>query len=65
MSMNKSGEIKLIKQSGLAGRLAVGRTTLWSLRNSEADFPKPVKVGKSIAWRSDEVDEWIESRPRA
>lgn len=29
-------------------------------------FPKPVKVGsRAVAWRSDEVKQWIDDLPRA
>jgi hypothetical protein len=29
------------------------------------DFPRPFKIGPAaIAWRADELDTWIKSRPR-
>lgn len=32
----------------------------------DGTFPAPVRVGpKSVAWRSDEIDHWVDSRPRA
>lgn len=42
----------------------VGNTTLrrWV---REGNFPKPIKLGANcVAWRRDEVDAWLESRPR-
>lgn len=42
----------------------IGNTTLrrWV---REGNFPKPIKLGANcVAWRRDEVDAWIESRPR-
>jgi len=34
-------------------------------RVKKGTFPLPVKLGaKAVAWRSDEVGQWIESRPR-
>ncbi|BCO08799.1 hypothetical protein GF1_11750 [Desulfolithobacter dissulfuricans] len=31
----------------------------------EGTFPEPVRLSKrSVAWRSDELETWIESRPR-
>ncbi len=31
----------------------------------ELDFPQPLKVGKSaIRWRGDEIEAWVEGRPR-
>ncbi len=36
------------------------------VRIKEGTFPLPVRLGpKSVAWRSDEVSQWVESRPRA
>ena len=46
--------------------LATGlkKSALHELINA-GDFPRPVKLGsRSVAWRSDEVQAWIESRPR-
>lgn len=35
-------------------------------RIKEGSFPTAVRLGpKSVAWRSDEVSQWVESRPRA
>jgi len=42
----------------------IGNTTLrrWV---REGNFPKPIKLGANcVAWRRDEVDAWLESRPR-
>lgn len=34
-------------------------------RIKEGSFPTAVRLGpKSVAWRSDEVSQWVESRPR-
>lgn len=31
----------------------------------EGHFPKPIKLGANcVAWRLDEVDAWLEARPR-
>ena len=35
------------------------------LRIKEGTFPQPVSLGTHhVAWRSDEIEEWIASRPR-
>ena len=35
------------------------------LKIKEGTFPKPVRLGsKAVAWRSDELSAWVESRPR-
>lgn len=41
------------------------KSTIYSLIK-EGKFPTPVKVGpRRICFRSDEIDSWIKSRPRA
>ncbi len=43
----------------------LGRTTVF-LMYKDGRVPKPYKIGKnSIAWRSDEVLEWMQARERA
>lgn len=35
-------------------------------RVNKGTFPQPVRLGpKSVAWRSDEIKQWVASRPRA
>lgn len=42
-----------LKKSAIYQRLREGR------------FPQPVRLGaKAVAWRSEEVQQWIDSRPR-
>lgn len=41
----------------------IGRTTLWRWVR-EGHFPKPVRLGANcVAWRADDVNQWINSRP--
>lgn len=41
----------------------IGHTTLWRWIR-EGRFPKPVRLGANcVAWRSDDVDQWINTRP--
>lgn len=41
----------------------IGRTTLWRWVR-EGYFPKPVRLGANcVAWRADDVNQWINSRP--
>ena len=66
--MDRNGESKILrleKAREVQHRTAFGRTTLWK-KVREGEFPKPLNIGNGrIAWRSDEIDAWIESRPRA
>ncbi len=41
------------------------RSTVYAMTN-KGNFPKPVKLSeRSSAWRSDEIQAWIESRTAA
>lgn len=58
-----SGFYRLNKMCELLG---LGKTTIWDLSRHDPDFPKPVKLtSQCTAWRVDEVQAWINSRPRA
>ena len=47
-------------------RTGLGRTSLWSKsRDPDDPFPAPVQIGpNSIAFYEDEIDLWLETRPR-
>ena len=41
------------------------KTSIYRLIRA-GEFPKPVKLGAvAVAWRADEIDKWINDRPRA
>ena len=43
----------------------LSKSTLYRLMRTGV-FPEPLKIGpKAIRWRADEIQEWVESRPRA
>lgn len=45
--------------------IGLKKSTIYSLIK-EGKFPTPVQVGpRRICFRSDEIDHWIKSRPRA
>lgn len=45
--------------------VGVGRATIYRLL-ARGDFPRPLQLGaRSIGWREDEIQEWIEGRERA
>ena len=40
-----------------------GRIYAWM---AEGKFPRPVRLGvRAVGWRKSEINEWLESRPRA
>ena len=50
---------KVIERTGLAN------STLYYFI-ARGDFPSPVRLGvRSVAWKSSEIDEWINSRERS
>ena len=42
----------------------LSKTTIYELMHTDPSFPRPVKIGKATAWRSDEVIAWMDNRPR-
>ena len=55
--------MELLSDSGICGRLNIGRTTLWKLRKERPDFPKPVQVTKGCRGTlTTEIDAWITAR---
>lgn len=52
---------RLERLPAVIARTGLSRTTLW--RRAGVDFPAPVRLGpQTIAWVSDEVDQWIVDR---
>lgn len=55
---------RIIRSKELTLLTGLSRTTVWRLVNS-GDFPAPVSLGvSSIGWNSDQIDAWIQSRPK-
>lgn len=57
---------KLQRPKKVRERTGLGRTSVWSKSRDPSDpFPSPVQIGaNSIAFYEDEIDEWLETRPR-
>ena len=44
-------------------RLGIHKTTLHRWRDTNPDFPKPVRIGaRAIAYRTEELEQWLEGR---
>ncbi len=57
-------EISLLRLRQVQAATGLPRSTLYFFI-AEGNFPKPVKLGeRAVAWRSDDVERWIESRAR-
>lgn len=50
----------LLSAEALADRLGFSARTIWRLR-SAARLPPSLKIGGSIRWRAQEIDDWIEA----
>ena len=58
--------VLLVKKPDVLTRCALSNSTLYRLIKN-GSFPKPVMVTgcRAVAWRSDELDAWIEGLDRA
>lgn len=60
--------IRLLRRNEVLHLTGIGAvSSLYALMERD-EFPLPVKLvpgGRSVAWRSDEIQAWIDSRPKA
>ncbi|MBM5573692.1 AlpA family transcriptional regulator [Deefgea sp. CFH1-16] len=55
--------IHLLRRPLVENITGLGRSAIYALV-AQGDFPAPVRLtAKSVAWRSDEVQAWVNSRP--
>lgn len=55
--------VKMLRQPEVVERVQLSDTTIWRMEK-RGDFPRRRRIsGNAVAWRSDEIDAWIESRP--
>ena len=56
---------RLLRTDEVLKRVGLGRTTVWRMERA-GEFPARRRIqGNLVAWRESEVEEWIETRPRA
>ncbi|MBW7865055.1 MAG: helix-turn-helix domain-containing protein [Candidatus Hydrogenedentes bacterium] len=53
-------EIELLNAKQVARMLGVGESSLWRYRDMGA-LPCPVKIGRSVRWRSTDIIAWIDA----
>lgn len=57
--------VSLLRLPAIMAKTTFSETSIYRLMKT-GEFPKPLKLGeRAVAWRSDEVDAWIESRTRS
>ena len=56
-------EKRALKREEVLGLVSLSSATVYRMM-SRGEFPRPVRVGQRAArWHSDEVEEWLASRP--
>nr|DAP88270.1 MAG TPA: putative transcriptional regulator [Caudoviricetes sp.] len=55
-------KMKLLKLKEVLEITACGKTKLYAMIKKD-EFPRPCKIGSSSRWRSEEVENWIKTRP--
>ena len=56
-------EKRALKLKEVLGLVSLSRATVYRMM-SRGEFPRPVRIGvRATGWRSDEVEEWLASRP--
>jgi prophage regulatory protein len=57
--------VKLIRLPKLIDIVGLKRPTIYKAMKA-GTFPKPVNIGpRAVAWRSDEIEAWVEALPRS
>ncbi|MEJ2134576.1 MAG: AlpA family transcriptional regulator [Desulfofustis sp.] len=57
--------IRLLRLPQVEEKIGLKRSRIYLLMR-EGRFPRPLKLGpRSVAWRLDEIDEWIKQLPRS
>ena len=51
--------------SDLCQRLQLSRSALLDLRRDDMSFPAPVRVGRALRWRPEDLAAWREALPAA
>ena len=55
--------MKILRLPALLARVGISPATVYRMISS-GEFPRSVRIGvRATGWRSDEIDEWLASRP--
>lgn len=58
-------EKRVLRAADVMARTGLGRTTIWRLERQGSFPPRRQITAGSVGWLTDEVDEWLRSRPLA
>ena len=57
--------LQMLRRQDVEKKTGLSKATVYRLVK-ERKFPQPIQLTeRAVAWRSEEIDEWLESRPRA
>lgn len=59
-----SGDVRLLTRPEVEELTHLSCSTIYKQMRS-GRFPAPVKIGRAVRWRSDEITAWLDSLPRA
>ena len=55
---------RLLPKSGIALALGVGETTIWRRMRDDPAFPRPLRIGARLYWKSDEIADYVRQQKR-
>ena len=56
---------ELLSRHEVERRVDLTTTSIYRLMRS-GQFPRPIRIGaQAVRWRSDELERWLDTRPRA
>jgi prophage regulatory protein len=59
------GRTQIEKRPQVEARTGLSRSAIYAAMAAN-DFPRPLRLtAKAVGWRSEEIDQWINSRQRA
>ena len=61
--MNQHETMKILRRPEVLSLVGVSQATIYRMISS-GEFPRPVRIGvRATGWRTDEIEEWLASRP--
>ena len=58
-------ERSYLRRKQIEAKIGLSCSTIYAMM-ARGDFPKPIKLGRrAVAWRSEDIEEWLLKRERA
>ena len=52
--------MRIIRLKELMQKISLGSSKIYDMLKTDKDFPKPIKLGRTVGWIEHEVDNWIQ-----